>query len=340
MKFTYEYGIDTEIRRISFILEKVKSGFYQENNFLLLPYLLEGNPVTVFMPKLPQDLLKLLFDNVGSQLNRYQDSKYTLKEQFEGKSELVKELQKHLLSREEIEKVKQEWSKVEKGFVSVFETLFNVTDIDVQIRPTRFGTMSSNLFLDKSENRVAIYYRVDTDTSHLAEMILATFFGKFGVQGSKDLWQKREWAVDFMFKNSKLAGLFPGFTPTMDIVNKVHSDNKVLTDSWEYYKYLGYPMVNALTLRGESLLVNGELKDISNYPAALQNIVKLFVRAKNEMVTAEQVGECLWGDNAEAKFSLWAISKQIEGVRGMLHDIGVNPNVLETHRKKGYLLRG
>lgn len=339
MKFTYKYDIDTEIRRIFFVLEKVKSGFYQENNFLLLPYLVSGNVFTVFLPKISKPLLKRVFSQVGSQLSKYNDSKYQAKEDFPGKKELQDELKSFLLSKAEIDKMKRDWAVVKKDFINIVETIFDIHDYEIELRPTRFGTMSSYLDLDSSKCKLAVYYRIDTDISHLAEMIVAVFLGKLGVAGTKDLWQKREWSVDLLLTKSKLAKLFPGFTPTFDVVNKVHTDNKILQDSWDYYKYLGYPMVNSLTLRGDNVLVNGELKDVSSYPASLQNVLKLFIRSRNLLLTAEQVGDCLWGSDIEKKFSLWAISKQIEGVRNMLQAMGVNPNILETHRKKGYLLR-
>ena len=63
-KTTWNYSSYTEAVRILQIAHDVKSGFYQEKGFFVLPYLVPHHPKMVYFPRLDLDKIPKLWQKV------------------------------------------------------------------------------------------------------------------------------------------------------------------------------------------------------------------------------------------------------------------------------------
>jgi DNA-binding response OmpR family regulator len=114
-------------------------------------------------------------------------------------------------------------------------------------------------------------------------------------------------------------------------VIKVLEDNhcaRLIPDSIKYFEELGYPL--------KSYIKN--VKQINNLTNEEKKVLNYLLNNKNKVVSFESIGNIIWEDNDIDKFSLYAISKLIERIRGKLQSNGINYNTLHTQRSSGYAL--
>lgn len=67
-----------------------------------------------------------------------------------------------------------------------------------------------------------------------------------------------------------------------------------------------------------------------------QQVLKCLIQSKGEYSSYEQLGDAIWGKNAEKKYSLWALSKLISRLREKLIRIGIPKKTIKTIRSRGY----
>ena len=61
------------------------------------------------------------------------------------------------------------------------------------------------------------------------------------------------------------------------------------------------------------------------------------IEKQGEIVTYDEISEILF--KTEEEYSLYAISKTIQRLRDKLEKNGISGNLIQTLRKKGYLLK-
>ncbi|MBU0975565.1 MAG: helix-turn-helix domain-containing protein [Patescibacteria group bacterium] len=338
MKILWKYDINTEIRRIIFTAENIKNFFYQKNGFLVLPYQVEKNPRTVCFPDFDYKTIKNFWNFVPETRMKSLASKLRLKIPDDIKSALSAKLEKELKSTNNIRNVKSDFFKIQKEFCRIIESLFDVKDLNIIIYPTRFGSLSS-YFTQKKENSIHIFFRIGQEISHLAEAILSSIF-YLGIEKANELnWELTEGATDLLFKYSKLAKLFPKYTPTIEILGNNYFNKRIKRDSDSYLRKLGFNIEAPIRKLTDTILINNKKIRNRDFSEEERSILEELIRQKNHIVSFDKIGEAIWGKENVKNFSLWAIAKKIERLRKKIREYGINYNAIETFRKKGYMLR-
>lgn len=78
-----------------------------------------------------------------------------------------------------------------------------------------------------------------------------------------------------------------------------------------------------------------EDKELTNNEGILLGLLK---ERKDSLVTFEEVGDALWGENSAEVYSLYAITKLVERLRKKIKASGINSELVHTQRGVGYYL--
>jgi len=342
MEIRFEYNIATEYRRILFVAEHIKSCFYQEFSFAVLPYPVTGNPRCIYFPDLHYEEIKDFWKVLPlKKINIHTKLNLSLPPIIEER--LKERIMPYLNEKKVISTLEGKWDPIKKEYLQFLTNLFDTKDIEIIIRPTIFGTCSSYFPIVKNGKRmIYVYYRIDTDISHLAEVIISSFLYLNMIQQRKHIvssWKKREITTDMLMKNSKIGQLFKNYTPTSHIWEKPLENNKLWQDHRQYIKKLGFPLNVKVTITNTLLQINSIKIPLTQFTEDQKRILSLLVKHKGNIVEFEDVGEAIWKEDVCEKFSLWSIAKKIERIRRTLREYNVHFEIIETHRKSGYKLK-
>ncbi len=144
-----------------------------------------------------------------------------------------------------------------------------------------------------------------------------------------------------------------------NIIRKIYNNNLQKTDTLSHeYNYLksiriikqtkgktslGIPLfsqiiekLNMFHVREDSILI-GE-KDIT--PALSKKeraFMLLLLSAKKKIVPRDEIAKVIWGASWEDKYSDWALDRLVYRLRIKLNSLGINPKLLKTVKKKGFV---
>ena len=79
------------------------------------------------------------------------------------------------------------------------------------------------------------------------------------------------------------------------------------------------------------------MDELRNLTKQEEKVLKELVGNTGNYVTFDKIGEILWEDKIDEKYSLSAMAKVMENLRRKIKGIGVNKEVIFTKRGKGYL---
>ena len=65
-------------------------------------------------------------------------------------------------------------------------------------------------------------------------------------------------------------------------------------------------------------------------------VLKLLLKEPNKLRSRDEIGDILWGENSDDKYSDWAIDQLISKLRKKISQMGVKEKTLLTIRSKGY----
>jgi len=334
-----------EAERVILTAKVVAEGFYKDKGFVVVEKVGNLEASEVILPKLDYGKIKDFWKRV---------IRVPLQIPVKADGELIKQVMggipayadRHSLKKREgyelkFRKVrnlrKSDWEKVEDRFWELVKD-WMVAEYDyikdLEVRVTRYGTVSSYRFLNKDKNqKLVCYLREDADLGQLAEIILTALI----FPNKRDLnlsWSQIEGTVDFLLTRSKMASLFPGFKPTMNNLVKVSQKDRRKSET--YLKNLGveYDRRDLEVIDGR-VWVRGKLAG-KEFSEKEEKLLKLLIKRKGEVVSFDEVADCWWG---EGEFvSLWALNKAGQRLRNKLVRLGFNREVLRTIYKKGYCL--
>lgn len=334
---TWKFSSATESERVLQALSQVINRFYQKNDFLVLPYLVERDAATVYIPDLDFSEIKDYFPIL---------SKLKLDIPLAVDSEVLQKIEnvldkKNLSEIEnDIERLKSEWENVAEEFWKVvIQLLPELSDkkLNLEVRLTRFGTVSSFSRVIRKRDcfNIKVYIRLDFTAAQIAEGILSSILLR-GAKTQDDFWENQEPIIDFLFTSTGLARLFPEYVPTIKSVTRKEKGT-LLKKSHEYLLKLGFPNVSIFSINEDRILF--ENKELA-YPLSTREeiLLKFLIKNKNKFCSIEEIGHVLWKDNFFDKYSPWAVSKQVQRLRDKLSEIGLSPSIIQTMRCKGYML--
>jgi len=113
--------------------------------------------------------------------------------------------------------------------------------------------------------------------------------------------------------------------------------SRYLLDSQKYLKKLGFAQKKKLRLIDNEVFY--EEKKISQKLSPQESeVLKKLAEKPNKIISHDQLAKILWRQNAEEKFSLWAVAKIIEKIRRKIRSLGINHQLIATIYGKGYQL--
>jgi len=315
---------------ICFLAKGVSMRDYQDNGFLVLPYLDTKNPKSVYFPDLAysKDFWKYITN----------DPSKNLSDSFPKKAvEEVKELlskQSKKTTNEKLNKLQKEWLKIEESFFAdvvkflKFEkAMSKVSEIYILLTP--YGTVGSfNPPRIGNGFKLFVTSRIDMNVGNIAAGILQNLFiidTHIGGELNTNNYIKRMSAINFIFKNTIFSKYYPNF---VDLLEENHEVKiKQLSDSNKFLEKLGFQAKEVDINLNDTNFTKQELKAL-NY----------LIKNKNSVITFDSLAEAVWGEKVDDKFSLEALAKIIENLRRKIRNQGTNKEVIFTKRGSGYLL--
>lgn len=330
---SFTWSPDTEIDRILFTAKSISNGFYTGNNFIVLPYLNRpGDTSRVVLPQLEYSKIDNFWDKIaklerGIPMSVNKDFQQELKK-------ILTEQDFKGINPDRIIEVEDNWSKVEHKYWKLVAEIFpeKIKRIkNIEVRITRFGTISSMSHLHEHEDEAYIYLREDATISHMASIIIKILlFESLTVRYS---WRERMGIADFLMTNSKLKSLFPQHEHIVNALNNAQEDN--FNKSRKFLEKIGVRYKKKpLSLSEDHILSNG--KTIDNYLTNREREILRWMLEQKRLITFDEIADLMWDDPDD--YSLWAMNKAMQRLRNKLVDLGLPKDSLMTKRKEGYYL--
>lgn len=316
---------ETEKERLLYMTASVASGFYPRHGFLIFPHIEHGfeeNIVIIpevvrnFNPKYWVDAKKA-GSSMPLKLSKFMwnEAKHTNLEPVDLKS---------------IKAILSKWKSIEDSFWKFIKINFSkeINWIgEIEIRVTKIGSLGSHYLLTKKrKQKLIIHIREDSDYENIANLIILALI----YPTSKDLdlsFSQRMVIRDFITSKNEFIKMFPKWKQKK--YNSIKLPKKLRDSSLEYIKYLKIPnIIDPIEVINKNLIIFG-IKEAK--------LLSLFIKNKNELLTYDQIADCIWG---EGKFkSYWAINKLIQRIVKKLDRLDVeNVRILGLHGK-GYKLQ-
>jgi hypothetical protein len=325
--------LETESNRVIHAAVQTANGFYHRKKFAVLPYLVDNNPGTVFLPEIAYHKIPNLWKNLST---------ITSCVPLNYDKELVSKFAEILESEyidlsEKVQEIQIEWTQKEDQIFNFLEAFFptemhQITQIEVRI--SAFGTkMSYETVSSTIKAPFICYIRQDMGISNIIEAIIQGLL--FAHPQTKDYpWEAHEAIADFLLDSAKNQRIITSYSPTL---NGIHSiDPDLLEKSHRYLQKLGLNFDNALKKEGQLIYLNNKI--ISAQLTAIQHIVlSLLIDKQNQVVTYDQLADILWHDDEE--FSVWAINKNMQRLRTKLTNLGASEDTIRVVKGSGYSLQ-
>jgi len=328
MDIHWEFTLKQQLKNYKFCARQIHHGFYQKLRFYVLP----------FLPKKFRG--RVVFFPYVESFSKYFRNMNSFNMQTNIPEKIEKDIQKSLNELYEkylayVMQKKSEFCQIKKEFKKQLENQFpKVKNFKFIIHPSILGSVG---FYDYKDKEILIYPRFDREVSSICKLLItaSTHLFQFSdTVGKPDMKMLKDKSWFIKQKKANDIARYKNFQSTiknkkgmLNILRSNFTGNLVL-ESCKYFEKLGYPI--------ESELKNiNKLKDLTN---SEERILKLFIANRKKIITFEQIGNILWGNRSENKYSLYAIAKHIERLRNKLTSNGLKINLIHTQRGKGYVL--
>lgn len=158
----------------------------------------------------------------------------------------------------------------------------------------------------------------------------------------------------------KLEVIWKKFTEEeQNIIRKTYNDSLKKTDNLSHeYNYLknirvikqikgkttlGIPLfsqiiekLNKFHVREDSILI-GEKDITSELSNKERTFMLLLLSAKGKIIPRDEIAQAIWGVSWEEKYSDWALDRLAYRLRIKLNNLGIDPKLLKTVKKKGFV---
>lgn len=335
----WEYSKENEAKRLIHCAHQIATGFYKANDIPVLPY--TGKPqlqgCAVFTD-LPYKEIKRFWE-----IARKTDV-YTLPIILDSKIEksLTEFLKNIPVPR--FQKTQLVWEKASNEVISeIYKLLpdkYNAIK-KITIYPTILGTTCSVNWPLKFPSKFIIYLREDQGIWAITEMLLTALTRSDVYKNLEGSWSESEIIVDFLLTQTSLKNVLEkyekddSFFPTVKSLRDKQK-GKLLKESDEFYKKLGLPFNHDLIeLKNDTIHILG--RPALNLTQKEQLLLKSLIGKKGGILTFDEAGDLIFQN--EDNFSLWAIAKTLQRVRGKLEENGVSGSFIQTVRNEGYYLK-
>lgn len=331
-KTTFLSTKETEAQRLLQIAIYIVNRFWQKKSFLLLPYDTDTKSTgrEVYFPDL--NYPKSFWDEA----KRLAKTSGYISIPLETDPKIIKEIIKILPeSPPETGQIISKWKATEQKFWQFCRQTFpeffkNVKN--VEIWATRYDRLSS---FTVGQNNIRVWIYFQSPTGDIAEAILSAILRDEHFKNGYT-WEESEAFVDNLILSTSLNKLFPNWKPTL-VGLRTKESARYAADSKVYFEKLGYPSEPVFALFEGQIIV--ENKPLVNHMTATEGeILRELITNEGRVLSFEQIGDILWGEEAVNKYSEYAITKAMQRLREKITSLGITSEVIQTKRGQGYLL--
>jgi hypothetical protein len=334
------YSDKTEAERLVLTARQISTGFYKNNNFIVLPY----NPNIdkahiVTFPDLKYTNITRFWEQskkVDVDNNLIADNQYLVKS-------ISNCLHEAKLKKVNYEKIKKLWTKVQDQILNeIYKVLPSKKNVikKIVIYPTAFGTNCSFSWIDQ-KGSILIYLREDQGIHAITEAIITSLTRVDIYEKLEGLWQESEIITDYLVTETSIAKVLQkyekaeNYIPTLKGV-RIKEQAKLLAESDEFYKKLGIPNFDK-PFGYNGLIPELFGKPVANLTETEKKVLLSLIKNSNTVTEVDDIGSMMF--KSEDNFSLYAISKTIQRLRNKLEENGISGSYIQTLRGKGYVLK-
>ncbi len=313
MRLSFESDVQAQAEYLCFLAKGLHMGLYTDNGFLVLPKPVKNSLKSVVFPDF----------NFSPKFWQAISSCHHV--------DLIKPFPKPAVS-EAIALVPQNTAYPAPAgidqdihnFINKLSKIIPGTKIptvnSIKILLTPYGT-SGSFYPQKCRGYWNIYltYRFDLDPKIIYQTIFQayiTIITKINAEVGQKPWFVRQGIGDFFFKLH-----FPSVKINQPFTVKQLADSKAFLKKLNLYS----PILK--TQEPDQLLSPQEKK-----------LYQILISNSGRVVTYDEISQSLWEDQSYQKFSLFAISKVIEGLRKKTSVSGLPPDLIRTARGRGYFI--
>ncbi len=320
MNINWEINSRINTKVLEECLDNIKNGFYQDLRFYILNYL---------PPKFRNRVIVIPnISFVKKNLKNYDHSSFS-KVINESTHILNNTHKKQLLTTKQ--KIYKNWSSF-KSFIKQHINISNKENI--LISPHYHGTLGSYYFRN---NVIWISPRYERTDNQIFHLITQSLIRKYNYSNKsnlndKEIYQRGIWKK-ITIETSNLFKIFNNKYYTKKpkpMIKTLNSEFKgeLVKQSKNNFKKLGYPIKPEIN----------KAAIFKSFTTSEKTILKSLIKKKNIVLTFEEMGDLLWKNKVNEKYSLYAITKKIERIREKLYQNGIKINIIHTQRGKGYIL--
>lgn len=343
IKTEWDYSTISEAMRIVLTSELIAKGFYKINNYPVLPF-----DKTKKLKHGHIKFINLDYKKIPNYWARC--TKNTLDNCVENSSDLqlVFEVENLLKQNKtplyDFSPLQEQWEIVSK------EILLELTNVipnqikglhKVVITPGKFGSKCSfSIFNNKKTDFIRIYPGVNATVYDLVFAVVASCTRSDLDYKYNALWSEKQILADWLVGETKLSKIIqknlPKVThvPSMYYIRKKEQE-KLLRQADKFYIELGLNIKSrTFSVDKNTILVDGV--KLESLTAREFRILKVLINKYPESATFDDIAYCM--NISSEKFSLYAISKQIQRLRETLDLNGISGSYICTERGVGYRL--
>src|SRR5690606_17184082 len=92
---------------------------------------------------------------------------------------------------------------------------------------------------------------------------------------------------------------------------------------------------NILLIKKNTIYING-IPLVKEFSSTEQKLLQYFLSQQGEVISRDTLGDVIWGEESEDKFSEWAIDQHISRLRKKLKRMGIGISI-KTVKGRGYI---
>jgi len=307
-------------RYICFTARSIQLGKFNKDNYYVLPRLVPGHPQSINFPDFTYS------SKFWKELEKLKNYSLTEKYLVYPVSEVIDHLKNYQIpnTTDLQNQFTANWTK----FLQVGENSISVKQVsDIRILITEYGSIGS---FSRSQNsdgtyRVYVTSRFDFPWQNIYKTLLQALILIDQPGTNNDVG-----TIGYHQRNAILRHLL-----TRTPLHKLHvysqttvtHTHKLIAESQNYLARLGFPVQPSLN---PTKLINLFTPQENSLFAALNS-------QKGRVVTFDEAGLAVWGNEVDQKYSLYSLAKLIENLRKKLRLAGHQKQHIYTLRKQGYL---
>ncbi len=309
---------------ICYLAKSIQLGKYPKGNYLVLPYLVRKNPISVHFPMFS-------YSHKFWKLISHQE-RYSVPGPFptQATNEVLSFLSEH--QAPDTDGKKELWYQKERQFTRTVSDVLDPSSLfenigSIRILITQFGTLGSFSVVPQAAGKWTLVctWRTDADDTDLFRTLLqALILVRQGSGPGVDVgalgWFEREAILRFLLTQTKLKQYGSSRSVTKPT-------ERLILESGRYLASLGFPVQWCIDPSFANRLTNQE-----------RVLWTYLLAKKNHIVPFDEVADVVWKADTDEKFSLYALAKLVENIRRKLRDFGIHHNILHTIRRQGYMV--